>query len=101
MPSHNLQERHLINGFFRVYHNIHLETKCWGRACVIHNPSNHHMRRWRLTFREDRMIFERICPDGIGHPDPDQYAYWAETNQEWQATHGCDGCCHNPSTEDK
>lgn len=98
---HNEQEKHLINGFFRVYHNIHLESKCQGRPCVIHWPTKHHMRTWRLHYRDDRNIFERICAGhGVGHPDPDQYHYWAETNQEWQAVHGCCGCC-NPSQEDK
>lgn len=28
---------------------------------------------------------ERICPHGVGHPDPD------DTNPD--TVHGCDGCC--------
>ena len=34
----------------------------------------------------DRRIMERICPHGVGHPDPDDVL-----NQD--RVHGCDGCC--------
>lgn len=56
------------------------------------------MRRWPMNWRGDRGILERICPHGIGHPDPDQREFWNETGQEWQGVHGCDACCdpHNP-----
>lgn len=73
--------------------NVHAPDKCRGRACVIHAPTEHHMSTWTLHYREDRAIFERLCRHGIGHPDPDQFEFWEETNQEWQAVHGCDGCC--------
>lgn len=70
--------------------NVHPPTACEGRACVIHSPSLHAMSEWQLHWRGDRGIFERICPEcGCGHPDPDEVAYWQETNQEWQAVHGC------------
>lgn len=63
-------------------------------ACVMHNPSRHHMRHWTLHWRNDRGIFERLCPEhGTGHPDPDQFAYWRSIDQEWQIVHGCCGCC--------
>lgn len=75
--------------------NVHPEMMCEHRACVIHNPTDHHMRSWRLHWRGDRGIFERICPEhGTGHPDPDQFPYWEETGQTWQSVHGCCGCCH-------
>lgn len=73
--------------------NVHPESACEGRECTVHNPSDHHMRGWRLHWRSDKGIFERICPHGIGHPDPDQFEFWRETGQEWQAVHGCDFCC--------
>jgi len=76
-----------------ILHNVHDEAKCDGNPCVVHNRTEHHMSGWRLHWRDDRGIFERICPHGIGHPDPDQFAYWADTEQEWQSVHGCDGCC--------
>lgn len=74
--------------------NVHDQKKCRGRACVIHGQTDHHMRGWTLLWRDDRGIFERICPDhGTGHPDPDQFDYWDITGQEWQGVHGCCGCC--------
>lgn len=74
--------------------NTHSQILCMGRPCVIHHRTMHHMRGWWLSWREDRKIFERQCPHGIGHPDPDQYPYWKETDRMAEAVHGCDGCCH-------
>lgn len=58
--------------------------------CPIHRPGEHHMVTWTLNWRNDRGIFERICPHGIGHPDPDS------TRPDDDAVHGCDGCCQTP-----
>jgi hypothetical protein len=33
---------------------------------------------------------ERICPHGVGHPDPDEYAIASGGDA---GVHGCDGCC--------
>ena len=41
-----------------------------------------------MHWRIDRYIVERICPHGIGHPDPNQIL---PTDDDGQ--HGCDGCC--------
>ena len=73
--------------------NVHLPEKCEDRPCVIHRPTNHHMREWLLHWRNDRGIFERFCEHGIGHPDPDQFAYWKENGLDHEKVHGCDGCC--------
>lgn len=73
--------------------NVHPAARCAGRACVIHNPTSHHMRDWALHWRDDRGIFERLCPHGVGHPDPDQSEYWHQTGQSAAGVHGCDGCC--------
>ena len=73
--------------------NVHDETLCAHRHCVIHNPSDHHMRSWPLHWRDDRGIFERIDAIGCGHPDPDQFGYWQETGQDGMAVHGCTGLC--------
>ncbi len=75
---------------------VHLRQRCEGRECVIHNPSIHHMRSMDLLYRNDRNIFERICEHGVGHPDPDQFSYWKEMGTEFEAVHGCDGCCKEP-----
>jgi hypothetical protein len=78
---------------------VHDEAQCQSRGspCVIHRPSNHSMRGFTLHWRPDRGIFERICPHGVGHVDPDQYGYWAERGgvreADAQMVHGCDGCC--------
>lgn len=55
--------------------------------CAIHGPSDHHMATWRQHWRGDRGIIERICPHGVGHPDPDGIYADGDT------VHGCDGCC--------
>lgn len=75
--------------------NVHAPGNCVGRPCVIHNPTNHHMRGWFLLWRDDRRIFERICPHGVGHPDPDQFGFWKEIGHEHEGTHGCCSaqCC--------
>jgi hypothetical protein len=56
--------------------NVHPMDNCAGEPCVIHNPTEHHMRSWTLVWRDDRKLFERICPHGVGHPDPDQFCFW-------------------------
>lgn len=81
-----------------LLNNVHAMDNCAGRPCVIHNPTDHHMRGWRLCWRDDRGIFERICEHGIGHPDPDQFDFWRERDAMSEATHGCDGCCRRQFT---
>lgn len=79
--------------------NVHDEAECAGRTCIIHSPTHHHMRAFPLHWRADRDIFERICEHGIGHPDPDQFAYWDEISKhgdDGRGVHGCDGCCQPP-----
>ena len=66
---------------------VHNKGECRGKHCPIHFPSNHCMRDFPTHWRDDRGIMERICPHGVGHPDPDQVMDKAE----W--VHGCDGCC--------
>lgn len=72
----------------------HRRTPGCDQGCVIHHRTDHHMRHWRLIWRDDRGIFERLCPEHkVGHPDPDQFPYWKATRQESQGVHGCCGCC--------
>jgi len=97
-PQHDDWETwELDNGL--VLSGVHSKDNCISKRCAFHNPSNHHMRTWRLHWRDDRQIFERICEHMIGHPDPDQFEYWKEMDQEWQAAHGCDGCCQPPKPD--
>jgi len=73
----------LVGG--QILIGVHSESKCAGEHCVIHNPSNHHMKEWPQNWRPDRQMVERICPHGVGHPDPDEISN--------DKVHGCDGCC--------
>ena len=74
----------------------HEERQCKMDFCTLHNRSNHHMRDLPQSFRFDRMIMERICEHGIGHPDPDEFRI---RNGEDDGVHGCDGCCRSNSSE--
>jgi hypothetical protein len=73
---------------------------CAGESCAIHHPSDHHMRTWPLVYRADRSpLIERLCPHGVGHPDPDSLDYLADadpTDRGAWGVHGCDGCCGAP-----
>lgn len=70
----------------------HGPNVCTGQACTIHNMTNHHMRSFTQHWRDDRGIMERICPHGVGHPDPDEYAVRIGKDS---GVHGCCGtqCC--------
>jgi hypothetical protein len=72
----------------------HTVDKCKGRHCSVHNPSDHHMRSWDMNYRFDKRVMERICPKhGVGHPDPDDAAYWISIGKPHMTIHGCCGCC--------
>lgn len=75
----------------KIIRNVHLLEACAGGPCVLHNPTEHELAWMPLEWRADRGIFERICPCGIGHPDPDQRAYWVRTRQWAELVHGCCG----------
>jgi hypothetical protein len=68
----------------------HPSYACKGEYCTIHNRSSHSMRSFPQHWRVDRAFMERICPHGVGHPDPDEYKL---TLSKWEGVHGCDGCC--------
>lgn len=50
---------------------VHADGTCFGPNCCIHNPSNHPMRDFKRRWVGDLGCMERICPHGVGHPDPD------------------------------
>lgn len=85
----------LANG--QVLYNVHTSDQCAGRACCIHNPSDHHMVDWPMVWRSDRGLMERTCPHGVGHPDPDHMMYVltlpGPVDEYESGVHGCDGCC--------
>lgn len=72
------------------YLNTHAPDQCMGPVCCIHNPSDHPMRDFPQQYRFDRRIMERVCPHGVGHPDPDDLRIWLG---EEPVLHGCCGCC--------
>ena len=69
-----------------VLQRVHLRSQCVGEKCLIHNPSDHHMRTWPMHWRSDRKIMERLCQCGIGHSDPDEI-------NDPTGIHGCCGHC--------
>lgn len=73
-----------------ILHNVHSGDTCKGRPCTIHNRSDHCMRDFPQHWRSDRRIMERICPCGIGHPDPDSPWHLMPNDD---GTHGCCGHC--------
>jgi hypothetical protein len=77
----------------QMIHNVHAKGECEGEWCVIHKPSHHPMRSWPMYWREDRMLMERICQHGVGHPDPDDVAYHIRHGVPEAAVHSCDLCC--------
>lgn len=66
---------------------IHERATCMGSYCTIHNRSNHVMIDFQQRWRRDKGFMERVCPHGVGHPDPD------EVYNNRNGIHGCDGCC--------
>lgn len=81
----------------------HGKGVCDGQTCVIHNPSQHHMRLWDLYMDPGKAYLAyRICPHGSRHPDPDSMAYmirrltslgWTRDDASALGVHTCDGCC--------
>lgn len=78
---------------------VHDEHDCRGKNCVIHNPSETHMKLWPTHWRNDRQLMERLCPHGIGHPDPDHLDNIPVGRRQVESIHGCDGCCITPKTD--
>ena len=72
--------------------NVHEADACLGEWCTIHNRSEHPMRAFKQHWRADRMLMERICLHGVGHPDPDDCKVTG-VNGSTESVHGCDGCC--------
>lgn len=92
-PRHPASSIDLETGF-----RIHRAVDCHP-PCPFHAPSPHHMTGWRKVIRESNLV-ERMCPHGVGHPDPDSIAYMddhgGEDNRGSWGVHGCDGCCRAP-----
>ena len=81
---------------------VHDKGDCKGQYCCIHNPSDHIMKDFPTNYRFDRGLMERICPCGVGHPDPDDLAFKASLgiDVEVEGIHGCCGCCIEPKEKE-
>lgn len=88
-------ETKLIGGQVIMAHER--ETCADDAFCAVHKPSQHSMSEFPQHWRQDRQLMERICPHGVGHPDPDHMAFYAMHHTAKQtateSVHGCDGCC--------
>lgn len=78
----------------------HGPAQCGSGFCCIHRPSAHVLNDRPLLWRDDSRpaFMERVCPHGIGHPDPDSLAWLATVQRnprlvEALEIHSCDGCC--------
>jgi hypothetical protein len=73
---------------------IHPPSRCEGYRCPWHNPSDHGMVGWpRDILTERHNLLVRVCPDGIGHPDPDSLEWLHRIGVPDDGDHACDGCC--------
>lgn len=94
--------RHEVDYWARMI-NVHKPTTaCFERACVVHNPSDHHMRPWPLqAMHAVAQGFQvRVCVHSYAHPDPDSLAYFESVGRlpafYKHHPHACDGCCAPP-----
>ncbi len=62
--------------------------------CAIHVPQPGPWESWPRLWRDDRMMMERICPHGVGHPAAEQ-TEWSQ-QQGISLDHGCDMCPCGP-----
>ena len=83
------ERRHTLEHSDVVLVNTHRADRCQGSHCTIHNMSDHTMRSYPQLWRGDRGLMERVCPHGVGHPDPDD----PKSSDYYEWVHGCDGCC--------
>lgn len=79
------------------YTNLHpANEECATDGCMIHNPDEAwvgNREGWPYSPRADGRM-ERLCPHGVGHPDPDAARFLNRTRPNLAASiHGCDGCC--------
>lgn len=88
---YNEEKATYTTGVGQLLAGVHSPDECQNEYCVIHNPSDHGMRTFPTLWRRDRGFMERVCPHGVGHPDPD--------DPKAPPVHGCDGCCSEACPE--
>jgi hypothetical protein len=87
-----------FDDFGNIITNVHMPTDmCVKVGCCIHAPTLHRLIEFKQLWRSDVHLMERICPHGVGHPDPDHIDYVKATRglqrAATESVHGCDGCC--------
>lgn len=92
MAALNLAHGDVVALHSGILTGVHLVAQCSGHHCWVHNSSQHHMTTWPINWRYDTYTAQRLCPRGIGHPDPDDVAYNASIGMD-VSVHECDGCC--------
>ena len=70
----------------------HSPEQCAGERCIFHNPTAHGMNDWPYILRLSGLV-ERLCPCGVGHPDPDSVAWFESQGWPGYGIHGCCGRC--------
>ena len=95
-----MTENEYVTGTGQKLVNVHdASADCIVNGCPVHAPSDHSMKLFPTHWRQDRGLMERICPHGVGHPDPDHLAFTLRTAgfeaASVEGIHGCDGCCHD------
>ena len=80
--------------------DVHTRDQCATQFCVIHHPSNHHMKTWDYYWDNRSRMMMRMCEHSVLHPDPDQVAferrYLEPAVLATVIDHYCDGCCTPP-----
>ena len=93
----DIQSHGLVTPDAKYALRTHAESEdCYQHGCAIHFPTPTHVanvEKWPYNWREDRGLLERICPHGIGHPDPDAANFNIRKGRESENVHACDGCC--------
>ena len=74
-PEEARREVWLLADSGQLVVNIHPSKWCSG-TCVVHRPSDHHMRKLELSFDVEKKAFQRACEHGDLHQDPDERTYW-------------------------
>ena len=74
-PERGRREVWLLADSGQLVQNIHPAEWCSG-TCVVHRPSDHHMRKLELSFDIEKKAFQRTCKHGALHHDPDERIYW-------------------------
>lgn len=95
----------VVNRTWREFEGIPIHDKedCSGQ-CPFDSPSPHSMAGMPRHIRTDKLgLVERICPHGVGHPDPDSVRFLNDAIDVRRGlnfhkkyaleVHGCDGCC--------